>query len=53
VALAFKSGIPVVLVGASVTVERFFRKLGGVLCVARSDEEAIARIRDVLSEFPA
>jgi uncharacterized protein (TIGR00725 family) len=53
VALAFKSGIPVVLVGASLTVERFFRKLGGVLCVARSDEEAIARIRDVLSEFPA
>jgi uncharacterized protein (TIGR00725 family) len=53
VALALKSGIPVVLVDASATVERFFRKLGGVLRVARSDKEAIARIRDVLSEFPA
>jgi uncharacterized protein (TIGR00725 family) len=50
VALALKSDIPVVLVGAAVSAVRFFRKLGGALRVARSDEEAIARIRDILSE---
>jgi hypothetical protein len=36
-----------------VSVERFFRRLGGTLRVTRSDEEAIAGIRDVLSESPA
>jgi len=53
VALALKSGVPVVLVGVSVTVERFFRRLGGTLRVTRSDEAAIAGIRDVLSVSPA
>jgi len=53
VALALKSGVPVVLVGVSVTVERFFRRLGGTLRFTRSDEEAIAGIRDVLSVSPA
>ena len=53
VALALKSGTPVVLVDAPVDVERFYRKLGGPLRVARSDEDAIARIREALIEAEA
>src|SRR6185369_11079048 len=53
VALALKSGVPVVLVGVSLPVERFFRRLGGTLRVTRSDDEAIAGIRDVLGASPA
>ena len=50
VALALKSGRPVVLVGSPGRAERFFRRLGGVLRVARSEDEAVTRIREVLVE---
>ena len=45
VALALKSGKPVVLVAASPLAEEFFRGLGGVLRSVQSAEEAIALIR--------
>jgi uncharacterized protein (TIGR00725 family) len=41
VALALKSGRPVVLVGVPASAERFYRGLGGMLRVARSDGEAV------------
>jgi uncharacterized protein (TIGR00725 family) len=50
VALALKSGRPVVLVSAPGRAERFFRKLGGVLRVARSEDDAVTRIHEVLVE---
>jgi uncharacterized protein (TIGR00725 family) len=45
VALALKSGKPVVLVAAPPSAQEFFRGLGGVLRCAQSTEEAIALIR--------
>jgi uncharacterized protein (TIGR00725 family) len=50
VALALKSGRPVVLVGAPASATRFFRGFGGTLHVARSVGEAVRRIREVLPE---
>jgi uncharacterized protein (TIGR00725 family) len=45
VALALKSGRPVVLVAAPPSAEEFFRGLGGVLRSVQSVDEAIALIR--------
>jgi uncharacterized protein (TIGR00725 family) len=48
VALALKSGRPVVLLGAPERADRFFRRLGGALRSARSEDEAVTRIRELL-----
>lgn len=45
VALALKSGRPVVLVGAPPSAEEFFRGLGGVIRSVQSAGDAIALIR--------
>jgi uncharacterized protein (TIGR00725 family) len=45
VALALKSGKPVILVAPAPSAEAFFRGLGGTIFVARSADEAMALIK--------
>jgi len=50
VALALKSGTPVILLGAPRSAREFFGGLAGVVRVAESPEQAIALARELLEE---